>query len=311
MAYPTIDKPYGLKPVSLIGGRVFSGSTRMIPIQQGYATGLFNGDVVGVSAGTAVITAHTITTSGITAGAFAGVFLGAEYTQGTSGPLFGKMRNQFYPASTNAPDAVAYVVDDPAQLFRACVVAQTAAAAAGTVANSTTVGYVSPRYVGSNVLLSTTAGSTATGDSLMGVSGVAPLTTASLNAATQVGTGVPLTTATGAGATGVFRIVQLVPDTAVTVSTSITTATGSGTSFAVTSATGIQPGMQIVLPGVSGTTAGAPGNTTYVTGVNGTTVTVSASVSWTVNQSVSFIGYPEVIVAWNSGFHNYTNSTGV
>jgi hypothetical protein len=25
MAYPTIDKPYGLKPVNLIGGQVFVG----------------------------------------------------------------------------------------------------------------------------------------------------------------------------------------------------------------------------------------------------------------------------------------------
>jgi hypothetical protein len=310
MAYPTIDRPYGFKPVNLIGGRVYSGSTRTLPIQQGYATGLFNGDVLGVTAGLAVITPHAIATSGITAGAFAGVMVGAEYTQGTSGPLFGKMRNQFYPASTNAPDATAYVVDDPQQLFRACVVAQTAAAAAGTVSNSTTVGYVSPRYVGSNMLLSTTAGSTATGDSSMGVSGVAPLTTSSLNAATTVGTGVPLTTITGAGATGVFRIVQLVPDTAVTVTTTVTTAANSGTGFNLASTTGIQPGMQVVVLGANGTAAGAPGNTTYVTGVNGVGITVSASVTWAANQVISFIGYPEVIVAWNFGFHNYMNGTG-
>jgi hypothetical protein len=25
MAYPTVDKPYGLKPVNLIGGQVFAG----------------------------------------------------------------------------------------------------------------------------------------------------------------------------------------------------------------------------------------------------------------------------------------------
>ena len=28
MAYPTIDAPYGLIPVGLIGGRVFAGATR-------------------------------------------------------------------------------------------------------------------------------------------------------------------------------------------------------------------------------------------------------------------------------------------
>ena len=34
MAYPTVDKPYGLKPVNLIGGQVFAGSTRLMEIQQ-------------------------------------------------------------------------------------------------------------------------------------------------------------------------------------------------------------------------------------------------------------------------------------
>ena len=28
MAYPTVDKPYGLKPINLIGGQVFAGATR-------------------------------------------------------------------------------------------------------------------------------------------------------------------------------------------------------------------------------------------------------------------------------------------
>jgi hypothetical protein len=32
MAYPTVDKPYGLKPVNLIGGQVFAGATRQMQI---------------------------------------------------------------------------------------------------------------------------------------------------------------------------------------------------------------------------------------------------------------------------------------
>ena len=28
MAYPTINGPYGLRPINLIGGQVFAGSTR-------------------------------------------------------------------------------------------------------------------------------------------------------------------------------------------------------------------------------------------------------------------------------------------
>lgn len=51
MAYPTIDAPYGLKPVNLIGGQVFAGSTRMYPIQYGYAANIFNGDFVVVTRG--------------------------------------------------------------------------------------------------------------------------------------------------------------------------------------------------------------------------------------------------------------------
>ena len=32
MAYPTVSAPYGLKPVNLIGGQVFAGSTRLMQI---------------------------------------------------------------------------------------------------------------------------------------------------------------------------------------------------------------------------------------------------------------------------------------
>ena len=46
MAYPTVSAPYGLIPVQLLGGRVYAGSTRMIPIASGYATDLLFGDVV-------------------------------------------------------------------------------------------------------------------------------------------------------------------------------------------------------------------------------------------------------------------------
>jgi hypothetical protein len=53
MAYPVIDAPYGLKPINLIGGQVFAGSTRMMEIASGYATNIFYGDLVKrVSGGT-------------------------------------------------------------------------------------------------------------------------------------------------------------------------------------------------------------------------------------------------------------------
>ena len=46
MAYPTIDAPYGLKPIGMIGGHSYAGATRKIPIASNYGTGIFNGDVV-------------------------------------------------------------------------------------------------------------------------------------------------------------------------------------------------------------------------------------------------------------------------
>ena len=49
MAYPTVSAPYGLKPVNLIGGQVFAGSTRNVQIQYGYATNIFYGDFVAIT----------------------------------------------------------------------------------------------------------------------------------------------------------------------------------------------------------------------------------------------------------------------
>ncbi len=42
MAYPTVDKPYGLKPVNLIGGQVFAGATRQMEIASVYSTSYSN-----------------------------------------------------------------------------------------------------------------------------------------------------------------------------------------------------------------------------------------------------------------------------
>ena len=46
MAWPTIDGPYGLKPVNKLGGTPFAGATRHFAIASGYNTNIFNGDVV-------------------------------------------------------------------------------------------------------------------------------------------------------------------------------------------------------------------------------------------------------------------------
>jgi hypothetical protein len=45
MAYPTVDKPFGLRPINLIGGQVFAGATRLMEIATtanvGLATNIF------------------------------------------------------------------------------------------------------------------------------------------------------------------------------------------------------------------------------------------------------------------------------
>jgi hypothetical protein len=308
MAFPTIDKPYGLEPINLKGGIPFAGSTRMIPIGQGYATNIFNGDVVGLSNGNSIITPYNAnTSSAAVAGNIVGVFLGCEYSTG-AGPIFGKVRQQYYPASTNAPDAVAYVLDDPNALFKAVVVAQAQGSANTQLNTGTTVGYMSPSFLGTNAfLIAGNGGSTATGNSLAGVSGGNPTVSSS------VAGNIRQTVGTGAGTSPCLRVIQLVPETAVTVQTALSSSPSAATTFTVSSTTGIVPGMQCVIAGISGTTAGSPGSNLTVTGVvtSTSTITVSASVTASSGASVSFIGYPEVIVGWNFGYHSYLLAAGV
>lgn len=104
--------PYGLVPVNLIGGRVFSGSTRMLPIASGYATSIFFGDVVKlVNDGTIAKDTGTTTLTPI------GVFMGVSYVDSTYGTTF----RQMWTASTvpaNSELAIAYVCDDPFAVFK-------------------------------------------------------------------------------------------------------------------------------------------------------------------------------------------------
>ena len=309
MTYPVVSSPYGLKPINLQGGRVFSGSTRMIPIQQGYATNIFNGDVVGLSAGTAIITPYSAASGTAAPGQIIGVFLGAEYSVPNS-VISGKNRFQMYNASQNtSTDIVGYVVDDPLAYYKAAVIAQPQGLANTQANTGLNVGYMSPRFVGTNAfLVAGNGGNTQNGDSYAGVCGGNP------TVASSVAGNIPQTVGSGAATTSpCLRVIQLVQETSVTYSTTITSATGSGTSFVVASSTGLQPGMQVVLTTATGTSAGAPGNTTYVTGVvtSTNTVTVSASVAWTLNQTVAFVGYPEVILGWNFGYHTYNIAAGV
>ena len=150
MAYPTVSAPYGLKPVNLIGGQVFAGSTRQFKIASGYAANIFTGDVVKiVAAGTVEKDTGTTTATPV------GVFVGCSYTDPG---LNIKVFKQYWPTGTVASDAVAYVVDDPDALFKVAV-----------VSSGTTMATLGLTAIGSNVALVQNAGSTATGDSAVAV----------------------------------------------------------------------------------------------------------------------------------------------
>lgn len=176
MAYPTVNAPYGLKPVNLIGGQAYAGSTRMFKIASGYAANIFFGDIVKlVTAG--VIQKETGTTT-VSSNGVVGVFVGCTYTDpSTKQPRW----SQYWPTGTVASDAQAYVVDDPDALFKVV-----------TVSSGTTVAFYGQTLVGSNVALVQNTGNTNTGDSAVAIDGTSTAATASLP----------------------IRVVQAVPDTA-------------------------------------------------------------------------------------------------
>jgi hypothetical protein len=154
MAYPSVTSPYGLIPINLIGGQVFAGATRQLPIATNSSTAIFYGDVVRLLAG-GTVGKDTGTDSATPVG----VFLGCTYTD----PTFGLTFRQYYPGTTNISDVTAYVQEDPDALFKVAVCAGT---------NSNTISYLTQAAVGSNVKLANGAnnvGSTSTGNSKVGV----------------------------------------------------------------------------------------------------------------------------------------------
>ena len=152
MAYPTVSKPYGLRPINLIGGQPYAGSTRLMSIANGYGTDIFYGDVVKrVANGTVEKDSGTTTATPV------GIFMGCTYTNPTTKQ---KQFAQNWPAGTQATDAQAYVVDDPDVLFKMAAVSAT-----------TTVAFYGPDVVGANAALVQNSGSNTTGDSAIGLDG--------------------------------------------------------------------------------------------------------------------------------------------
>lgn len=126
---------YGLIPVSHPSGQ---SRANKYAILSTYGTAIYKGDLVKM---------HTDGTINIGDGTSAalGVFAGCEYTDASGKPV----ESPYWPAGTTATDIVAYVYDDPANVYRV-----------GVTANATD--YVQAA-VGQQANVTIAAGSTATG----------------------------------------------------------------------------------------------------------------------------------------------------
>ena len=158
MAYPTVDKPYGLKPINLIGGQVFAGATRQRRIASSAASIGYGDPVELTSSGT--ISVSTSTTTPPTAG-FAGVFLGCSFVSTVTGqPTY----SQAWISGTSVKSGTyvtAYVADDPNTLFKAVGVS-------ASLNVSTTSGFTY-EDIGANVALVDESLNTTTNDSQRGL----------------------------------------------------------------------------------------------------------------------------------------------
>lgn len=269
MAYPTVSAPYGFKPVSLIGGQVFAGSTRDYPIQYNYGTAIYYGDYVTTASGYTQIAVVPVSTTNTTIG----VFLGCYYTNPTTKQ---RQYSQYYPGNVTAGDITAIVGDDPDQVFRCAVTA---------AAGSTTIASASSILVGQNMAGNTLTGSASTGN------GAGAVVAATANAS-------------GGG----FRVLGLVPDTEISTSATYVSGTGT-TSLVVSGLTVGQyiPIGTDVFNLVNGQLQFTGSSTTAastVTTTGSTTLTVVASTA-TVAGTVALVQAPEVLVKLNFGAHRY------
>lgn len=277
MGYPSIDAPYGLKPINLIGGQVFAGSTRSLPIQYGYATDIFYGDFVVLSRGFAT---RASVSTGTGVNQVTGVFLGCSYTD----PVTKQKRfSQYWPASTLAGDAAAVVADDPDTVFKAVVCSATTVIASGALA-----------MVGTNLSMINNTGNVNTGNSANAV--LAPV-------ATPVSTILPV------------RCVGVVEDTAFSVTASgsssgtAITLTGTGLPAAIpvgTSVAYLASNGQLIQTSSFVATAASAGATSVTLNAaiavpGGVTAIPSAS-------TIVFTQYPEILVKSNLLVHGYYSS---
>jgi hypothetical protein len=273
MAYPVISAPYGLKPINLIGGQVFAGSTREYAIANGYNTNIFYGDCVGLVRGNL----QRVTVETGAEGTLVGIFLGCSFTNPVTKQ---KQFTQYWPAGTAAGDAVAIVSDDPDAVFKAVV------CSAGT-----TVASGARAMIGQNLAMINNAGLTSTGDSRNAVLAPdnTPLTTAAL----------PL------------RVLGLVPDTAVSLGTatytsiSTATVTCSALPFALpvgTDVGSLDSNGNYIPSGSFVDTAATQGATSFV-------LNQAPSAAFAASATLVFTQFPEILVKLNHGQHEYYYAT--
>jgi hypothetical protein len=275
MAYPVISAPYGLKPINLIGGQVFAGSTREYAIPYGYATNIFYGDIVGLTRGQV----QRLSVSTGTLGTVTGVFLGCSYTNPITKQ---KQFAQNWPASTLAGDAVAIVCDDPDTVFKAVVCSATTVIASGARA-----------MTGQNLALINNTGNSNTGDSLNAV--LAPNDTPATTDALPV------------------RMLGVVPDTAVSLGsatyTSIATATVTCSALPFALPVGTDVGSlaangQYISSGSFVDTAASAGATSFV-------LNQAPAAAFGASSTLVFVQYPEILVKLNFGQHQYYAATAI
>ena len=101
-----LDAPFGLRPART---SISSQQQNRYRIAANYNTSIFQGDLVAMVTGGGI---ERVAAGG--SGLILGVFNGCEYTDPTTGkPTF----SNHYPASTNASDIIANVIDDPNAVF--------------------------------------------------------------------------------------------------------------------------------------------------------------------------------------------------
>ena len=272
-----VTSPYGFLPINLIGGQVYAGSTRMYPIQYGYDTNIFYGDFVKVVRGSATRVSIGAATN---SNAVTGIFVGCSYTDPVTKD---KRFSQYYPASTLAGDAVAYVVDDPDAVFKAAVCSSGTTMASGAYA-----------LVGTNLSAVDNTGNVNTGNSKNAI--LAP-------SATPVTSILPL------------RCVGVVPETSLSYtatgssSSTTLTLTGSGAPAALPVGTSVAyyaSNGQLIETGSFLSVAAAVGDTSLT--LNAAIAVPGSVTAIPAASTVVFTIYRELLVKLNVLTHGYYSS---